>query len=260
LIIAAVLFAVSISAWWFQRVAFTPSADTGTTQAILGDEAIRGEIATVIASATAGELNQSPTQLKEFIEQIATIPAGATLMTEFVSQAHERLIGERDEPVRISAEQQVQIVRDERVGEMAPITLLVQEVGMLSAIDQAAGWIAIGGAVLGLVILVAAVIMRPERGELTLALGFGLAALAVLIILFGYIVPALVLPALSDSNWMGVFTRLANDSVLATLGIALGAIVLAAVITLGTTSMRQRRQWSTPLSVARYRDDRSWSR
>jgi len=24
--------------------------------------------------------------------------------------------------------------------------------------------------------------------------------------------------------------------------------------------MRQHRQWSTPLSVGRYRDDRSWSR
>jgi hypothetical protein len=259
LIISAVLFAVSISAWWLQRVAFSPSAGTDTTLAILGDEAIRGEIATIVASATAPATSQSPTQLKEFIEDIARIPAGAALMTDFVSQAHQRLIGDRGEPVRINAEQQVQIVRDERVGEMDPITLPVQEVGALSVIDAIAGWIALGGALLGLLLLVAAVIIRPERGEFTLALAIGLAALAVSILLLGYVVPATMLPALSDSNWMGVFPRLANDSLLATIGIAVGALVLAAAITLGTSSLRQRRQWSTPLSVGRYRDDRSWS-
>ncbi len=259
LIISAVLFAVSISAWWLQRVAFTPTADTGSTLAILGDEAIRGEIATIVASATAPATSQSPTQLKEFIEDIARIPAGAALMTDFVGQAHQRLIGDRDEPVQINAEQQVEIVRDERVGEMDPITLPVQEVGSLSVIDSIAGWIALGGALLGLLLLVAAVIIRPERGEFTLALAIGLAALAVSILLFGYVVPAAILPALSNSNWMGVFPRLANETLLATLGIAIGALVLAAAITLGTSSLRQRRQWSTPLSVSRYRDDRSWS-
>ena len=115
----------------------------------------------------------------------------------------------------------MQIVRDERVGEMSPITLPVQEAGALSAVDRFAGWIALGGAVGGLLMLIVGVIMRPERGEFTQALAIGLVALAVLIVLFGYIVPAAVLPALSDSIWMGLFPRLANDSLLATLGIAL---------------------------------------
>jgi hypothetical protein len=46
---------------------------------------------------------------------------------------------------------------------------------------------------------------------------------------------------------------------MATLGIAVVSLIVAAAITLGTTSVRQRRQWSTPLAVGRYRDDRSWS-
>ena len=113
---------------------------------------------------------------------------------------------------------------------------------------------------LGLLLFVAGVVMRPERGEFSQAVAIGFAALAVLIVLFGYVVPAAVLPALSDNIWMGLFARLANDSLLQTLAIALLSIVLAVVITLGTSSMRQHRQWSTPLSVGRYRDDRSWSR
>ena len=259
LIISTVLFAASISAWWFQRVAFTPSADTDTALAILGDQEIREQIATIVASSTAAETGQSPTELKEFIQGISRIPAGAALMADFVSDAHQRLIGEHPDPVRIDAQHQVQIVRDERVGEMSPITLPVQEAGALSAIDRFAGWVAIGGAIGGLLMLIVGVIMRPERGEFTQALAIGLVALALMIVLFGYIVPALVLPALSDSSWMGLFPRLANDSLFATLGIAVVSLILAAAITLGTTSVRQRRQWSTPLSVGRYRDDRTWS-
>ncbi len=260
LIISTVLFAASISAWWLQRVAFTPSADTGTTQAILGDDAILRQIATVVASTTAPVTSQSPTELREFIQGIAKIDAGAALMNEFVSQAHQRLIGDRDQPVRIDAEQQVQLVRDERVGEMDPITLPVQEVGALSVVDSIAGWIALGGAAAGLLFFVVGIVMRPERGEFSQAVAIGFAALAVLIVVFGYLVPAILLPALSDNIWLGVFPRLANDSLLATLGIAFVSIVLAAAIVLGTNSMRQRRQWSTPLAVGRYRDDRSWSR
>ena len=102
--------------------------------------------------------------------------------------------------------------------------------------------------------------MRPERGEFTQALAIGLVALAIMIVLFGYIVPAArVCQRCPTDTWMGIFPRLANDSLMATLGIAVVSLILAAAITLGTTSVRQRRQWSTPLSVGRYRDDRTWS-
>jgi hypothetical protein len=259
LIISTVMFAASISAWWLQRVAFSPSDDTGTALAILGDKEIRDQIATIVASTTAPETGQSPTELNEFIQRIARMEAGAALMADVVSDAHSRLIGEHPVPVRIDAQHQVQIVRDERVGEMPPITVPVQEAGALSVVDRVAGWIALGGAVGGLLLLVVGVIMRPERGEFTQALAIGLVALAILIVVSGYIVPAVVLPALSDSVWMGVFPRLAYDSLMATLGIAVGSLILAGAITLGTTSVRQRRQWSTPLSVGRYRDDRTWS-
>ena len=67
-------------------------------------------------------------------------------MADFVADAHSRLIGEHPDPVRIDAQHQVQIVRDERVGEMPPITVPVQEAGALSVVDRVAGWVALGGA------------------------------------------------------------------------------------------------------------------
>ena len=86
LIVGGVLIALAIGAWWLQRVAFTPADDSDVALSILGDEDIRGQIATIVASADAPTLQQSPPQLKEFIEEIARIPDGAALMSRFVAE------------------------------------------------------------------------------------------------------------------------------------------------------------------------------
>lgn len=252
---SGVLIALALSSWWFQRVAFSPTTDSDTTLSILGDEPIRGEIATIIASADAVVLSMSPTALKEFVEGIARIPDGAALMSNFVSSAHAKLIGQYDEAVLITAGEQVTIVRDERVGLMPPITLPVQEVGTLSTINSGAGWLTLGSLALGFLALVIGVILRPERGEGRFALGVALAALAGLLVIFGYLVPLFALPTLSDSTWMGVFPRLANHSRNMTLAFAVVALAIGALITLSTSRGRERHQRSTPLSVGRYR---SW--
>lgn len=260
LIVAAVLFALALGAWWLGRVAFSPTDDSGVAHSVLGDEDIRAQIASIVASADAPVLEQSPTQLKEFIEQIARIPDGAALMSRIVADGHARVIGELDDRVLITAAEQVTIVRDERVGEADPLTLPIQRVGSMAFLDGWIGWIALGSAALGLLALLIGVVLRPERGEGTFALGVGLASLAGSLFVFGYLVPVAVLPVFSDDPWMGVFPRLANHHRNLTLLLAVMALVLAALVVFGTTSRRQRRQSSTPLNVTRYRDDRSWSR
>ncbi|MBV1892725.1 MAG: hypothetical protein KUG57_01690 [Ilumatobacteraceae bacterium] len=260
LIVAGVLIALAVSTWWFQRVAFSPSSDSNKTLSILGDEDIRSEIATIVAGADAAQLSQSPTQLKEFIEGIAQLPDGAALMSEFVGNAHARLIGDREATVEITAAEQVTIVRDERVGELAVITLPVEEVGSLSFIDSGAKWLSLASLALGIILLVAGLVLNAERGEFTFALGVTMATLAGLLVLLGYLVPLAGLPALSDDTWMGVFPRLANHDRNLTLALAIGALIIGAVATFGTNDRRRRRQTSTPMSAGRYRVDRSWSR
>ena len=260
LIAAAVLVALSIGAWWLQRVAFSPSNDSNVAHSILGDEEIRSQVATIVAGADAPALSQSPAQLREFIEEIALIPAGAALMSEFVGDAHGRLIGTFDDRVVITAQEQVNIVRNELVGEEPPITLPVQEVGSMAFLHDWLGWFALGTLALAVLVAIAAVLLRPERGEGTFALGVFFAATAGSLLAFGYLVPLLLLPAFSDDPWMGVFPRLANHHRNLTLLLAVASLVVAALIVFGTSSRRERRQHSTPLNVGRYRDERSWSR
>jgi putative Ca2+/H+ antiporter (TMEM165/GDT1 family) len=113
---------------------------------------------------------------------------------------------------------------------------------------------------LGVVTLIIGLILRSERGEKMFAIGVTLAALAGFLVVLGYLVPLLALPALSESTWMGVFPRLANHNRNLTLALAVAALAIGAIVTLGSGSRKARRQQSTPLSVGRYREDRSWSR
>jgi hypothetical protein len=260
LIAAAVLVALSVGMWWLQRVAFSPSNDSSVAYSILGDEDIRGQVATIVAGADAPLLSQSPAELREFIEEIARIREGAALMSDFVRDAHGSVIGSFDGRVVITAQEQVNIVRNELVGEATSLTLPVQRVGSMALFADWLGWIAVGALALGALIAIAGVVLRPERGEGTFALGVLFAATAGSLVIFGYLVPLLALPALSNDPWMGVFPRLANHHRNLTLLLAVASFVVAALIVFGTSSRRERRQHSTPLNVGRYRDERSWSR
>ena len=260
LLISCVLFAVATSTWWMQQVAFSPSADSGVAYSILGDADIRGEVATLIASADAGAIGTSTAQLREFVEQISRLDDGAALMGDFVSSAHARLIGDSNEPVVITALEQYTIVRDERAALQADITVPVPRVGGVATVATVSWWMMVVSAAGGLLLLIIGLVTRPERGEFTLAVAIGFATLAVLIVIFGYLIPVGPLTSFSDNTWMGVFPRLANRSRNTTLLLALISAALAAGIFLGTSSLRQRRQKSTPLSVGRYREQHSWSR
>lgn len=260
LVITGVFVALAIGALWLQRVAFTPSTSSAVAVAVVGDEQIRDQIATVVASADAPLLGYSPERLREYVIGIARIPDGAALMSRFLADGHAVLIGESDDPVTITAAEQVSIVRDELVGEAGSLTLPVREVGSVAFLNTWLSWFALGCFGVAVVTLLAGVLLRPERGEGTFAVGVTLASIGVSLFVFGYLVPLLLLPAFSDDPWMGIFARLATQHRTVTILLTLLAIGLAAVVVFGTSSRRERRHQSTPLNVARYRDDRSWSR
>ena len=258
-VVAFVLFALSVSAWWMQRVAFTPSANTDSTYAILRDDDIRRSVATQIAQHDAPTLSVETAALRNYIEDSTRIYDGSALMNRFVSEAHARVIGDRDEPVVITPGEQVTIVRDERVALEPDIALTVSKVDSISIVNTLSGWVTLLAAGFGAVLMVAGLIMRPERGEFSFAISIGFGALAILTIVLGYLIPLGPLGALSDDTWTGLFPRLASKSRNSTLIIAVIAAAIAGATYVGTSSLRHRRQRSTPLAVGRYREQHSWS-
>ncbi|MFN3254853.1 MAG: hypothetical protein ACE37B_04090 [Ilumatobacter sp.] len=259
LLIAAGLFAVSIGAFWLERVAFSPSADTDSTFEILRDEDIRKQIATLVATIDGPVLGMSPVLLSETIEGLTERRAMATEMRRFVAEAHGRVIGDHDDQVVITAAEQVQIVRNEGVALMDPIVLPVEEVGSLSLLSTITRWLWLIGGPLAIVLTLFGLAIRPERGEFSLAFSLGCAATGLMLLVMGYVVPVALLPALSDDVWVGVFPRLAANDLTFTFVGAVMFVAIGALAMFGTSGLRQRRQRSTPLASARYREQQRWS-
>ena len=259
LLVSGAFFALSISTFWLDRVAFTPEVDTDTTYAIMGNENIRLQVASLVAGADAAELGVSSADLKTLVSQVARIRDGATEMREFTAAAHERLIGDRDDPVIISPDEQVQITRTERAAVLPAITLPVQRVAAFDVIAAITSWTWLVSFGLGAVTLLFGLVIRPERGEFAFAFGAGCAATGVMIVVMGYLVPAFVFPSVSDDIWVGVFPSLAGHRRTLTLVGGLAFVALGAASVLFTGRSRQRRQRSTPLAATRYREQQRWS-
>lgn len=259
LLISAGLFALAVGTFWMERVAFTPEPTTDAAYAILGDEEIRLQVASIIAGADAEALNVSPNELRQKISDVARIRAGATEMRRFTADAHARVIGQNDEPVEILAAEQVQIVRTERAAVLPPVTLPVERVTVLAVIGSLTSWVWLVSFAIGAVALLLGLALRPERGEATFALACGCAGIGVSLVLFGYLIPGFVLDSTSDAVWTGALPRLAAASRTPTLVAALVFVALGAVTAFLTNGNRQRRQRSTPLAATRFREPQRWT-
>lgn len=260
LVVAGAFFALGVGAFWLHHVAFSPDTSTDRVHDVLRDDAIRNQISTVIAGADAGELGMSPIDLREFVDQIAGLRPGAALMAGFVADAHSRVIGDRDDLVSISAAEQVEIVRNERVANMPSIILPVQESGTLAAVNTVTEWTSLISLGLAVVLGLLGLLLRPEPGEVPFAVGSALVATAVSLVVLGYLVPLGVLPAAADEPWANLFPRLANQSRNLTLLIAAASGVAGGLVLYTGTTGRSRRSSASSIPVGGYRAQHRWSR
>ena len=258
-LLAGIALSIAAGGWWLERTTLTPNDTSGQTEAILDDARIRAEITTVIAAATAPTLGQTPNEVAAFIDPIIDSRPGAAVMAEIVRDAHRRVIGQRDLAVRISGAQMVEVVRDQRVVDVPPVTLPVPRVGTLDLLRHILTWLVPILAGIGVLLTILAFITRPEKGEVIRALGEFALALAVCVLVFGYALPVQIVPAIDDNTWTRAVPQLASRA----LPVALGATVVFAVagiiLIMSSLGTGRRKQWSTPLAVGRYREDRSWS-
>ena len=253
-LVAAVAFSLAAGAWWMQRIVFTPDETPDTTHAILEDADIRLELNTVITGAAAGTVQQSAVDLATMLETtvLSTRP-GATVMMPVIRQAHDRIIGLRDdEPIEITGAELIPIVRDQRAAELETVTLPIQPIGVLKTSRSVLGWLIPISAGIGLLALVLGFIARPERRDILRGLGeFGV-ALAASMMVFGYLIPVQFLTAIDNRTWTHAIPRLAMRTLPVVLGTAGVCALGGAILILASRSGGKRRQWSTPLSVARY--------
>jgi len=258
-LLAAIAWGIGAGSWWLQYTAFTPDDTVGATEAILNDDEIRAEITTIVSAATATTLEQTPGEVAALVNPLIGSRAGAAVMTDIVRDSHGRAIGVHDEPVRITGDQMVLIVRDEAVADLQPVTLPVAEVSTLRFLANSLGWVAAIMGVIGLIVLLLGIVARPERPDVARGVGEMLVSLAIAFVVFGLLIPVFVLPGINDTTWAGSVPRLAMRTLPLVTGISVVFAALGALLMVKSAGSGRRKQWSTPLSVSRYRDDRSWS-
>jgi hypothetical protein len=258
---------LTIAGFLLQRTAFDPDRSAGAADVVLQDDAIREELVTLISDAVSSQLGplapNDPTltdaAVRARVEQVASTTAGADLMAEIIHDSHAHLIGQQKEPVTITPQQLVDATQMQAAAQLPALTLDVPTVGVLNFFRTALKWILPIAAIATLALVVLGLAAHPERGALFKSLGLGLLLLAVMVALFGYVVPKWVIPALSDSPWAGLPAALADDSLGLLIGLELLLVGAALALLAGTGAMRRRQRWSTPVSTYRYQEERSWS-
>jgi hypothetical protein len=256
-LVAGVSFSLAAGGWWMQRIVFTPDDTRETAAAILSEPEIRQEINTVVSGASAPVLGVNAPELNTFLEDfVLSTRAGAAVLGPIIKEAHDRIIGNRDdEPVVVTGQQMVDIVRDQHAAEVEDVILPVPVIGTLKTTRTTVGWLIPIAAGIGLLALILGVITRPERRDVLRGLGeFGL-AMACSMLVFGYLIPVHLMTAIDNGVWTNAAPRLAMRTLPVVLGSAAIFGLCGTALILASASGGKRRQFSTPLSVSRYRGD-----
>jgi hypothetical protein len=260
-LVAAVAFSIAAGAWWMQRVCFTPDDTRDTAAAMLEEPDIRGEIEGVLSQASAPVLGVNAPELSTFLEtQILSTHAGAAVMGPIMKEIHDKIIGNRDDDITVTGEEMIPIVRDQRAADVEKVILPIPVIGTLNTTRTTIGWLIPIAAGIGAIAMLLGIATRPERRDVLRGLGEFFVAMACSMIVFGYLLPVQLLPAIDNGVWTKAIPRLA----LRTLPFVLGSAAIfglgGAALILASMSGGKRRQFSTPLSVSRYRgDEAGWS-
>ncbi len=260
-LIASVAFSIAFGGWWMQRVVFTPTATRESAAAMLRDEDIRSELSTLIATVAAPALEQPTSEITVLLDTVVfSSRPGASVMAPIMERAQQLAIGDIEDPVRISGEELVPIVRDQRAATIEPFIVPLEPIGTLRTTNNVLSWMIPISAAIGLLTFAVGVFARPERRDVLRGLGEFLLAMAVSILLFGYAFPVHFITALDNRTWAHVVPQLARRTLPVVLGIAVVCAAGGALLLLNASNGSKRRQWSTPLSVARYRggDNPGW--
>jgi hypothetical protein len=216
----------------------------------------------VISGASAPVLGVNVPELNAFLEtQILSTRAGAAVMGPLMEQIHNRIIGNRDdEPIEVTGDEMIPIVRDQHAAEAATVIIPIPVIGTLKTTRTTIGWLIPIAAGIGALALILGIATRPERRDVLRGLGeFGL-AMACSMLVFGYLIPVQLLPAIDNGVWTKAIPRLAMRTLPVVLGSAAIFGLAGVALILASTSGGKRRQFSTPLSVSRYRGDNpDWS-
>ena len=256
--VAAIALALAGGGWYLQRVAFDTDRSGELARVVLRDDAVRTEITTATAQATAATLGLPVEEVQARVDAVARTSEGAALVHRVVSDAHATLIGERTAPVEITGTDLVQLTRNESVAGLPPVALPVREVTILAAMRDVLEWAVPIAAIVGAVALLLGLVAHPRKADAVFGIGAFCIIAGVVAFGLGYLVPVLLVPALTDDVWVSLIPAIARDALPLVLAISVILVACGLALMIGAAAARRRRAWSSPVSI-RYGDQHRWS-
>lgn len=254
---------LALGGWLLDRTVLNPSISGDEAAAVFADQLVRDEFAGVVTTATAGGMHpgdpNAAARVAATVDLVLTIPEGAEFAAPTLVGIHERLIGAAEGPLLIDPVALAQIVRDERAGGLAPASITVERIAALEITDRVVGTLVPIAAIATAVLLALVALTRPDRDVLARTAGFALLIGALTVVLFRYVVPAFVTPALDDSTWAHVPSLAAQARLRGTLALSALLAVVGGALLFVAGRMGRSRRWSTPVSTYRYREQHRWS-
>ena len=181
-------------------------------------------------------------------------------MGPLMKEIHNKIIGNRDDQIVVTGTEMIDIVRDQRAAEVESVVIPIPVIGTLKTTRTTIHWLIPISAAIGAIAMLLGIFTRPERRDVLRGLGEFFVAMACSMIVFGYLIPVQLLPAIDNGVWTKAIPRLAMRTLPFVLGSAAVFGLVGVVLILASMSGGKRRQFSTPLSVSRYRgDDAGWS-
>lgn len=265
--VAAVLLSVAAGGWWLQRVAFDPATSRGAADAIVEDPDLRAEVSSLVATAAAERVGTPPDQLTALISEWLPLMVddrqAAAVIDDVITQAHQKLIGERSEPVQITGLQMVQLTRNENTWDLPAVELPIAEISWLASVRTVLVWLVPAAAIAGLIATILGIIAHPSRADAIFGIGVFCVLAAVLAFVFGYLVPAYAITPLTDEPWANLIPAVAEAKVKTVGGLSVVLAIIGSVLVFGSASFRRRktRGWSAPVRRTSYQaEQRQWSR
>ena len=256
--IAAALGSLALSGLWLQLTTLSPGRTPDAAHEVLSDVGIRNEVAKVIAQATAPTLGQNPAAIQKIVMAGAATGEGSRLLAEVVADAHARLIGVSKKPIVVTPELMVPLVGNQIVAEVQPAVIKVSTVAAISITRRVVKWMVPITAAAAVLLVIVGFFAHPERAELLRSLSYLLLGAAILLVIIGYIVPALILPLFSKDPWVAILPRLASHA----LGPFMVTMLILVMSGLGSfaasAATRRRDRWSQP-ARGHYKQPRRWS-
>ncbi len=250
---------LAISGFLLQQTLFAPGTTRESAGAVLSDSTVSTKLVDTISAAAAPVLGEPEASVNATVSLVLSTKAGAKLLADVLHDAHARLIGDSDDPVVITPQEVVQVVRDERAAAVPAIVLDVPRVTALVVTRGIVSWLVPLAAIGVVVFLVLCFLAHPDRAALVRTLGLGLIVLAALVGLFGYVIPKFIPTVLSDSVYARIPPRLADDHATLTVFTCLVVAGVGLALFAASARMGRGRRWSTPISSYRYREERRWS-